>query len=103
LRDELAKRKRELEGLKLVRREISEAELLDKIAKVEEECIFQRNEAVRLMQKYPGAGEEQDADEEDRLKYRFGNLVLEEYEQLQQELIGTKSKVNFQKSKCEVN
>ena len=93
---------RELEGLKLVRKEISERELKQKVEIVETECESYRSQAFRLMQKYPSNNEQEGIDEEDNHEYRFNNLVLAEYDALLNELVQTLEKVETHKKKREV-
>ena len=102
LKDELIKKNREFEGLKLVRKEISERELKNKVEVLEAECEMYRSQAVKLMQKYPGYGETDGMDEEDYHEYRFSNLVLGEYDALLNELVQTLEKVETHRRKREV-
>lgn len=98
----LTKRKCELEGLKLVRKEISESELRDTIKKLEEECEHFRTLSVKLMRKYSGEREMEGMEDEDHHNYRYSNLVLQEYDDLLNELSSTLKKVQSHKLKKEV-
>lgn len=98
-KDQLVLKKRELEGIKLVRRELSEAELTGKVQQIEEICTQLREESVILMRKYPGYREKEGIDAEDNQRYRFGNAVLSEYDELQEELTETLKRVIALKAK----
>jgi hypothetical protein len=51
---DIDKKKREIKRLKLVKRELSEREFLDKIKKSTSDSRKYRNQAFRLMKKYKG-------------------------------------------------
>lgn len=86
----------------MVRKEISEKELKNKVDELEKQCEEYRNNAVKLMQRYPGYGETDGVDEEDHHQYRFSNLVLSEYDTLLNELVQTLEKVETHRRKREV-
>lgn len=98
-KDQLVMKKREFEGIKLVRRELSEVELTEKVKQIEDICAQLREESVHLMRKYPGYREREGIDAEDNQRYRFGNAVLSEYDELQEELTETLKRVIALKAK----
>lgn len=80
-----------------MRKEISERELKHKAEIVDADCEIYRAQAFKLMQKYPGYGEQEGMDEEDHHTYRFNNLTLGEYDALLNELVQTLEKVELHK------
>lgn len=86
---QVIRKKCELEELKLVRKEISEQELLNTIREIEAECEEHRGSAVRLMRRYSGYKETEGMDEEDYHNYKYSNLALRQYDELLEELTGT--------------
>ena len=80
------KKNREIKRLKLIKRELSEREFLDRIKTSIIDSRKYRNQAFRLMKKYRGENEAEGVDQESMSKYRYQNLVLEEYEEMIKEV-----------------
>jgi hypothetical protein len=102
MKNELNSKNRELESLKLVKKELSEREFQEKINYVEERSKHYRELASKLMKKYKGKNEDQGIDNEKIHQYKYNNEVLREYDELSRELNHKLETISFQKAKKEV-